>query len=73
MEKEISDLIKRINELANKAKNDGLTEAEKVEQTALRAEYIRLYRQSLRGILDNTYIQYPDGRKVKLENKSDKK
>ncbi len=62
-------LIDRINELARKEKAEGLSEAEKEEQAKLRKEYITAYRASLRGILENTYIQRPDGTKEKLKAK----
>ena len=38
--------IARINALAKKAKAEGLTDAEKVEQKQLRDEYCRVPRQS---------------------------
>ena len=66
----IEDVIKRINELAKKAKTEGLTEEEKAEQAMLRAEYIKEYRAMLRGILDNTVIQRPDGTREKLKKQS---
>ena len=62
----------RINELANKEKREGLSKEEKAEQKLLREEYLKDFRASLRGILDNTYVQYPDGKKEKLQNKNDK-
>ena len=49
-----------------------LTEEEKAEQAQLRAEYIKEYRATLRGILENTVIQRPDGTKEKLKKRSDK-
>lgn len=59
--------INRINELARKQKTaEGLTPEEKTEQAALREEYIQEFRNSMRGILDNTYIQYEDGTKKKV-------
>ena len=58
MEKEKLD---RINFLAKKSKSEPLTEEELAEQKALRAEYIREFRASFTGILENTVIQYPDG------------
>ena len=67
MEKEKID---RINALAKKAKTEGLTEEEKAEQKTLREEYIAGFRKNLRGILDNTYIQTPDGNKKKMEPKA---
>lgn len=45
--------INRINELAKKAKNIGLNEAEKIEQQVLRKEYISLFRNNLKNTLDN--------------------
>ena len=67
MEKE---KIARINFLSKKSKTEGLTDAEKAEQAALRKEYITEFRASFSGILDNTVIQYPDGSK---ENVSERK
>ena len=61
--------LDRINELARKAKETELSEDEKKEQQRLRGEYIEEYRASLRGILENTYIQRPDGTKEKLTRK----
>ena len=63
--------IDRINELARKAKTpEGLTPEEIAERDVLRREYIDSYKRSLIGQLDNTYIQYPDGSKKKLEKKN---
>lgn len=61
--------LERINELAKKAKNEGLTAEELQEQKKLRQEYINEFKLSLRGMLDNTYIQDPEGNKRKLEKK----
>ena len=63
MEKE---KLERINFLARKAKGEGLNDSELAEQKALRAEYIREFRASFTGILENTVIQYPDGSKQSL-------
>ena len=62
--------IDRINFLARKSKAEGLTPAEKAEQDALRKEYIASFRASMTGILDNTYIQRPDGTKEKVGKKN---
>lgn len=62
--------IDRINELARKAKAEGLTEEEKAEQKKLREEYIAGYRANLRAQLENTVILQPDGTKRKLQRKS---
>ena len=61
--------IDRINELARKSKTDKLTEEEKAEQAALRKEYIEDFRRATIGVLENTYIQRPDGVKEKLKRK----
>lgn len=58
--------IDRINFLAKKAKTEGLTAEELREQTDLRNEYRASFRLSMRGIMDNTVIQYPDGTKKKV-------
>lgn len=65
--------IERINQLARKSKEQGLTQEEKEEQAALRAQYIEDYRKSFTGILDNTYIQRPDGQKTRLSRNPEKK
>lgn len=59
----------RINELARLKKERALTEAELQEQAALRAEYIAEWRASTMAVLDNTFIQQPDGTKVPLRKK----
>ena len=41
--------VDRINELARVSKNRELTEDEKQEQKQLRDEYIKEYREKLRG------------------------
>lgn len=58
--------IDRINELARKSRYEGLTEAEKKEQTELRNEYRRAVTGSLSADLANTYIMTPDGKKRKV-------
>ena len=65
----LEDTIKRINELAHKAKTVGLTEAETAERQVLREEYIAAFRRSLTDQLEHTYIVEPDGTKRKLEHK----
>ena len=62
--------IKRINELAKKAKSEeGLTPAEMVERDLLRQEYVAAYRNNLVAQLEHTYIVEPDGTKHKLGKK----
>ena len=65
----MDDVIKRINELAAKAKSEGLTPEELTERDKLRRIYIDSVKASLVGQLENTYIVEPDGTKRKLEHK----
>ena len=57
----IEEKIKRINELYHKSQAEGLTEEERAEQAALRAEYVANVRANLRGQLDNISIKEKDG------------
>ncbi|MCD8010852.1 MAG: DUF896 domain-containing protein [Lachnospiraceae bacterium] len=61
--------IERINELYHKKQAGTLTPEEKEEQDRLRQEYIAAIRANLRGQLDTTTIQYPDGRRENLGEK----
>ena len=61
--------IARINELAHLAKERELTPDELAERDVLRQEYIAEWRKSTIDILENTYIQTPDGEKHKLQKK----
>ncbi len=65
--------IKRINQLAKKAKAEGLTEKEKAEQQALRQEYIEAYRRNLEAQLGSIVVQNPDGSRHKLQKKNENK
>ena len=65
----INEVIARINELAKKAKTEGLTPEETAERDKLRRIYIDNVKASLTGQLDNTYIVYPDGTKKKVGKK----
>lgn len=61
--------LNRINELARIAKKRSLTPEELAERDALRREYIAEWRRGAEQILENTYIQTPDGKKHKLQRK----
>ena len=65
--------IARINELAHKAKAEGLTEAEKKEQQLLRQEFLAAVRGNLKSQLDNIDIREPDGTITNLGEKYGKK
>ena len=53
--------IARINELYKKAKAEGLTEAETLEQAELRKEFVADFRRNLRAQLDNIDVVNEDG------------
>lgn len=60
-------ILERINQLAKKAKEVGLTEIEKIEQTDLRKEYLQIFRGSVQSILLNATIYDPNGDDVTPE------
>ena len=62
----MDEVIARINELAHKAKAEGLNEEELAERDKLRRIYIDSVKASLIGNLENTYIVSPDGTKRKV-------
>ena len=64
--------LQRINELARIKKERELTAEELVERDALRKEYIEEWRKGAIEVLENTYIQTPDGKKHKLQRKDGK-
>ena len=66
---DMNEVIARINQLAKKAKAEGLTPEETAERDKLRRIYIDSVKASLTGHLDNTYIVRPDGTKEKLQKK----
>jgi uncharacterized protein YnzC (UPF0291/DUF896 family) len=61
------ELLDRINELAKKSREEGLSACEAAEQQALRKKYLAAFRRRVQSVLDNTYVQEPDGTKRKLE------
>ena len=65
--------LNRINELAALAKIRALTEEELAERDALRKEYIAEWRQGAIQVLENTWVQTPDGKKRKLTELKKKK
>ncbi len=61
--------LDRINELARLAKERELTPQELSERDTLRREYVAEWRRGAEQVLENTYIQTPDGKKHKLQKK----
>jgi len=64
-----TERLKRINELAKKAKTVGLTEEEIRERDILRKEYLAAFRQNMMQQLDNVYLADENGEKHKLPRK----
>lgn len=54
------DQIHRINQLARKSREEGLTEEEKAEQHHLRAMYVAAVKRSLQTHLDYIRPQGPE-------------
>lgn len=61
--------IDRINALARKSKAEGLTDAEKAEQQALRREYLDAIKASLTSQLDHMVVVDEQGNEQQLVKK----
>lgn len=66
-ENEQDKLLKRINELAHKNKNEGLTEEEKVERKKLRDQYLKNFREAFRSRIESTKVIDEKGNDVTPE------
>lgn len=69
-QEEESARLKRINELAHKAKAEGLTEAEKEEQNKLRKEYLIDFRKRVRAQIENIEIVDEKGNRTPIKRKT---
>ncbi len=67
------ELIARINELAHKSKEEGLSEDEKKEQQELRQEYLKQFREGFKGYMNNIDIEQEDGSIKNVGEEHDKK
>lgn len=65
----VNSKLERINELAKLARERELTAEEQAERAVLRREYIEEFRRGTIELIENTYIQTPDGKKHKLTDK----
>lgn len=63
----MKELIARINALAKKSREEGLTEEEKKEQAALRARYIAAFRAGAEQTLKNVYVLDKDGNEQPIQ------
>ena len=66
---DMNEVIARINALAKKNKEQGLTDEELAERDKLRRIYIDSVKANLVGQMENTSIVYPDGTKKKVIRK----
>lgn len=53
--------IARINELAKKSREEGLSDQEKDEQQALRQQYLKEFRGNFEAVLQGIKVQEEDG------------
>ena len=60
-------LLKRINELAHKAKAGTITKEEEDQQAELRKEYLKNFRESFRSQIEMMQIYDKDGNEVTPE------
>ena len=61
--------LDRINELAKKNKNEGLTEEEKKEREILRQEYLANFRAHFRSRLESVKVVSPEEYEEHMKNK----
>lgn len=61
---DFQEKLARINELAKKSKNEGLTEEEKVEQKKRRQEYLQTVRQSFTEQFKTMTVMDEEGQDV---------
>ena len=66
----MNETIRRINELAKKQREQGLTEEEALEQKKLRQEYAAAFSANLRSQLDRVVLVDKDGTRTPLAKKS---
>ena len=64
----MDELTKRINELSKKKKEQGLTAEEQAEQKELYKKYLANFRRNFEKQLDNTDVEFPDGRVVPFKD-----
>lgn len=64
MSKDMDMLIKEINALAKKSKEEGLTEEEKKKQNTLRQKYLEIFRGNFRNQLASIKVVDPNGNDV---------
>ncbi|ANI97977.1 DUF896 domain-containing protein [Pediococcus pentosaceus] len=66
-DQEMQKLIERINELAKKAKEEGLSDLEIIERKDLRQKYLKKFRESFRSQVEMMQIFDKEGKEVTPE------
>ena len=69
MPQEESERLKRINELAKKAKTVGLTDEEKAERDKLRKEYLLDFRKKVRAQIERIEFVDENGNRPPVKRK----
>ena len=59
-----NEKLERINELARKAKGEGLSKEEQAEQQELRKEYLHQFRKAFKNQLHSVKVMDPEGKDV---------
>lgn len=60
----MKQIVPRINELAKKAKAEGLSEVEKIEQKDLRQKYVKRFRENFKSQIEMMKVYDKDGKEV---------
>lgn len=58
--------IDRISELTRISRERALTAEEQAEREVLRKNYLQAFRSRMRAQLENTVVDYPDGKQIPL-------
>jgi len=58
--------LERISKLTQLSRERELTPEEQAERQERRAAYLKAFREQMRGQLDNTVVEYPDGSRKPL-------
>ena len=69
MPQEETERLKRINELAKKAKTVGLTDEEKTERDKLRKEYLLDFRKKVRAQIERIDFVDENGNRTPVKRK----
>ncbi|KAL3950909.1 DUF896 domain-containing protein [Lentilactobacillus hilgardii] len=60
----LKEIVPRINELAHKAKNEGLTEVEKIERAELRKKYVARFRENFKSQIELMKVYDKSGKEI---------